>query len=113
MLMYLGLSSLLHWQAGSLPLAPPGKPLMQWTDKKTLRFRKSTEALLLRMFNHSLKQKAMEPSHKHHLSESKACVPQSIKQRSRTIKKKRKESKQTREIKRKFSNSIGDLTVLS
>ena len=51
------------------------------------------------MFNQSPKHKAMEPSHKHHLPESNACVPQSTKkQRNKPIKKNRKESKLTREI---------------
>ena len=25
---------LLHWQTGSLPLAPPGKPTLEWLDLK-------------------------------------------------------------------------------
>ena len=29
----LGLSCLLHWQVGSLPIAPPGKPLGSLTEK--------------------------------------------------------------------------------
>lgn len=50
------------------------------------------------MFSQSPKHKAMEPSHKYHLPESNACVPQSTKkQRNKPIKKKKKESKQTRE----------------
>ena len=42
------------------------------------------------MFSQSLKHKAMEPSDKHHLPESNACVPQSTKQRNKAIKKREK-----------------------
>lgn len=85
--------------------------LMQGMDMKISCFGKSTQEPLLRMSSQSLKDNAMELSHKHHLIDSNACVPPVTK--SKEVKQSRKREKDRREAEKEFSNCIGDFTVHS
>ena len=57
------LSHLLHWQAGSLPLAPPGEPLKQINLKATrLSFDKHRKAVTCRELLEAVKQRSCQKS---------------------------------------------------
>ena len=54
-------SHLLHWQAGSLPLAPPGEPLKQINLKATrLSFDKHRKAVTSRELLEAVKQRSSQ-----------------------------------------------------